>query len=59
MEWHFLLPAIKSIKLLDQKIVACTKCPRLVQWREEVAVVKRKAYENEKYWGQTSSWLWP
>jgi uracil-DNA glycosylase family 4 len=52
MEWHFLLPAIKSIKLLDQKIVACTKCPRLVQWREEVAVVKRKAYENEKYWGK-------
>lgn len=52
MEWHFLLPAIKSIKLLDQKIVACTKCPRLVEWREEVAVVKRKAYENEKYWGK-------
>ena len=52
MEWHFLLPAIKSIKLLDQKIVACTKCPRLVQWREEVAVIKRKAYENEKYWGK-------
>ena len=52
MEWHFHLPAIKSIKLLDQKIVACTKCPRLVEWREEVAVVKRKAYGNEKYWGK-------
>ena len=52
MEWHSLLPASKSIKLLDQKIVACTKCPRLVEWREEVAVVKRKAYENEKYWGK-------
>jgi uracil-DNA glycosylase family 4 len=52
MEWHFLLPTIKSIKLLDEKIVACRKCPRLVQWREEVAVVKRKSYENEKYWGK-------
>ena len=52
MEWHFLLPAIKSLKLLDQRIVACRKCPRLVQWREEVAVVKRKSYENEKYWGK-------
>ena len=52
MEWHFLLPAIKSIKFLDQKIIACTKCPRLVEWREEVAVVKRKSYENEKYWGK-------
>jgi len=52
MEWHIHLPAFKSIKLLDQKIVACTKCPRLVQWREEVAVVKRKSYEHEKYWGK-------
>jgi len=46
------LRAIKSIKLLDQKIVSCTKCPRLVEWREEVAVIKRKSYENEKYWGK-------
>jgi len=46
------LPAIKSIKLLDKKIVSCTKCPRLVEWREEVAVIKRKSYENEKYWGK-------
>ena len=46
------MPAVKSIKLLDQKIVNCTKCPRLVEWREEVAVIKRKSYENEKYWGK-------
>ena len=52
MEWHIPLPASKSIKLLDQKIVACQRCPRLVQWREEVAVVKRKSYEHEKYWGK-------
>lgn len=52
MEWHIPLPASKSLKLLDQKIVACRRCPRLVQWREEVAVVKRKSYENEKYWGK-------
>jgi uracil-DNA glycosylase family 4 len=24
----------------------------LVEWREEVAVTKRKAYESEKYWGK-------
>ncbi|KGA12658.1 hypothetical protein GM50_23810 [freshwater metagenome] len=52
MEWHIPLPASKSIKLLDQKIIACRRCPRLVQWREEVAVVKRKSYENERYWGK-------
>ena len=50
MEW--LGHLYKSIELLDQAIIKCRKCPRLVQWREEVAVVKRKSYENEKYWGK-------
>ena len=43
---------INSLAQLDQAIVKCTACPRLVEWREEVAVTKRKAYENEKYWGK-------
>ena len=42
----------KSLELLDKAIIKCHKCPRLVQWREEVAVTKRKSYENEKYWGK-------
>jgi len=50
MEWLGRL--YKSIELLDKAIVKCHKCPRLVQWREEVAVTKRKSYENEKYWGK-------
>jgi uracil-DNA glycosylase family 4 len=52
MEWHVRLSTAKSIPLLDKEIVGCHKCPRLVQWREEVALVKRKSYENEKYWGK-------
>ena len=52
MEWLARLSTAKSLPLLDKEIVGCRKCPRLVQWREEVAVVKRKAYENEKYWGK-------
>jgi len=43
---------IKNLKQLDQAITKCTLCPRLVEWREEVAVTKRKSYENEKYWGK-------
>ncbi len=43
---------IKSLPLLDKTIVECTLCPRLVGWREEVAVTKRKAYQDEKYWGK-------
>jgi uracil-DNA glycosylase family 4 len=34
------------------EVVACRKCPRLVAWREEVARVRRRAYQNEGYWGR-------
>lgn len=30
----------------------CRACPRLVAWREEVAVAKRRAYADEPYWGR-------
>ena len=52
MEWLDRLSKAKSLPLLDQEIVGCRKCPRLVQWREEVAVVKRKSYEDQDYWGK-------
>lgn len=54
MEWPGLLPSssAKTLPLLNKEIISCTACPRLVQWREEVAVTKRKAYEDEKYWGK-------
>ena len=42
----------KSIQQLDQEIIKCNKCPRLVSWRKEVSIVKRKSYLNEKYWGK-------
>ena len=41
-----------NLALLDKKIIKCTACPRLVNWREEVAVTKRKSYQGEKYWGK-------
>ena len=37
---------------LNEQIISCRKCPRLVEWREEVARVKRKAYKDEEYWGK-------
>lgn len=30
----------------------CRACPRLVEWREEVARVKRRAFAEETYWGR-------
>lgn len=37
---------------LNAEIIACRRCPRLVEWREEVARVKRKAYRDQEYWGR-------
>jgi len=37
---------------LNKEIIACRKCPRLVEWREEVASIKRKAYKDHQYWGK-------
>ena len=30
----------------------CRACPRLVAWREEVAVVRRRSFRDEPYWGR-------
>lgn len=44
----------KHIRLerLNQQIVQCQKCPRLVEWRQQVAREKRKAYRDHEYWGR-------
>ncbi|NTV36375.1 MAG: uracil-DNA glycosylase [Anaerolineaceae bacterium] len=36
----------------DDQVIHCRLCPRLVSWREEVAVTKRKAYLAHDYWGK-------
>ncbi len=41
-----------SLKKLNEEIIVCRKCPRLVAWREEVARLKRKAYQDQEYWGK-------
>ena len=41
-----------SLSKLNEEIVSCHKCPRLVAWREEVAQTKRKAYMDWDYWGK-------
>jgi uracil-DNA glycosylase family 4 len=37
---------------LEEKVVGCRQCPRLVAWREEVAHTKRRAYMDWEYWGK-------
>ncbi|HSG79007.1 MAG TPA: uracil-DNA glycosylase family protein, partial [Acidimicrobiia bacterium] len=41
-----------DVVALAAEIAACRRCPRLVAWREEVAVEKRAAYRDDVYWGR-------
>lgn len=43
---------MNTFESLNNEIISCRKCPRLVNWREEVARVKRKAYKDADYWGK-------
>jgi hypothetical protein len=42
----------RSIRELDAMVSVCRACPRLVGWREEVALVKRRAFADQPYWGR-------
>lgn len=41
-----------GLELLNAEVIACTRCPRLVAWRTEVAQIKRRAYLDWHYWGR-------
>ena len=43
---------MSKISQLNKRVAGCRKCPRLVAWREEVAVEKRAAFNGEDYWGK-------
>src|SRR6266487_426484 len=40
------------LRVLNEEIVACRRCPRLVRYREKVAREKRRAYREWTYWGK-------
>lgn len=37
---------------LQEEVVTCRRCPRLVRWREKVAREKVKRFTDEEYWGK-------
>jgi uracil-DNA glycosylase len=41
-----------TLDSLNNTIIQCRLCPRLVAWREQVAHTKRKAYADWVYWGR-------
>jgi uracil-DNA glycosylase family 4 len=37
---------------LDRQVLACTKCPRLIEHCRTVAITKRRAWNDWEYWGK-------
>lgn len=40
------------LTVLNREVVGCTRCPRLVAYREQVAREKRRAHREWEYWGK-------
>ncbi|WP_405134715.1 uracil-DNA glycosylase [Nocardia sp. NBC_01388] len=49
----------RTIAELEAQLTACRACPRLVEWREQVAHDKRAAFRDENYWGKPVPGLGP
>src|SRR5262245_5712993 len=47
-----LLNPSQQLTALHQAIITCRRCPRLVQWRENVARTRVKRFSQEEYWGK-------
>ena len=41
-----------DLDTINEEIIACRRCPRLVAWREQVAREKRRAFREWDYWGK-------
>jgi uracil-DNA glycosylase len=41
-----------GLRVLDEEIIRCRRCPRLVEYREKVAREKRRAFRECTYWGR-------
>lgn len=44
--------AEQRLARLRDTVIACSKCPRLVRYRQEVARTKRRAFRDCAYWGR-------
>ena len=44
--------ASADVTELTARSSVCRACPRLVSWREEVAITKRRSFADQPYWGR-------
>ena len=53
------LAQVSTVDELDARVSVCRACPRLVAWREEVALTRRAAFTAEPYWGRPAPGFGP
>ena len=41
-----------SLEVVENEVVGCSRCPRLVEWREQVGRERRAAFKDETYWAR-------
>lgn len=50
---HYNQKAMASVlKILNDEVIHCTRCPRLVAYREQIGREKRRAYRDHEYWAR-------
>jgi uracil-DNA glycosylase family 4 len=45
-------PAPSQLRLLNEEIISCARCPRLVTYRQKIGREKRRAYMDWEYWAK-------
>jgi uracil-DNA glycosylase len=45
-------PMPNLLAILNQEIINCRRCPRLVAYREQIGREKRRAYRDHEYWAR-------
>jgi uracil-DNA glycosylase family 4 len=45
------LDAVAAMAVINARIIACTRCPRLREYGAQVAATRRRAYIDQEYWG--------
>lgn len=41
-----------ALRVIASEVIGCCRCPRLVDFREEIGRIQRRAYRGEQYWSK-------
>ena len=42
----------RALQVLEHEVVACRRCPRLVEWRERAPLIAPRRFAGEPYWAK-------